>query len=85
MVSSIIYRTPEPESLFASAGYHVYGDQLVAVMNPTGAIQHEYFDGSSLDQVFADQTVLSGVLWPLEDCPARLRFAHVSSGQKVGH
>ena len=30
---------------------YVYdGDQLVAEMNAAGAIQHEYFDGSSLDQ-----------------------------------
>jgi len=47
---------------------YVYdGDQLVAVLNAIGAIQHEYFDSSSLDQVFADQTVLSCVPWPLED------------------
>ena len=40
--------------------YAFEGDLLVAVMNATSAIQHEYFDGSSLVQVFADQTVLSG-------------------------
>ncbi|MEZ6032211.1 MAG: hypothetical protein R3C17_03900 [Planctomycetaceae bacterium] len=28
-----------------------------------GIIQHEYFNGSSLDPVFGDQTALSGVLW----------------------
>ena len=31
---------------------------LRALLNATGAIQHESFDGSSPDQVFADQTVL---------------------------
>ena len=33
-------------------------DWIAALLNATGAIQHEYFDGSSPDQVFADQTVL---------------------------
>ena len=47
---------------------YVYdGDQFVAKMSVTGAIQYECFDGSSLDYVFADQTVFIGVLWPLED------------------
>jgi len=53
---------------------YVYdGSQLVAVLNAAGAIQHEYFDGPSLDQVFADQTTLSGVLWPLEDGVGNVR------------
>lgn len=39
---------------------YVYdGDQLVAVMDGTGVIQHEYFNSRSMDQVFADQTALS--------------------------
>ena len=33
-------------------------DWIAALLNVTGAIQHEDFDGSSPDQVFADQTVL---------------------------
>ena len=49
------------------------GDQLVAVLNSAGAITHQYFDGPSLDQVFADQTTLSGVLWPLEDWTGSVR------------
>ncbi len=43
---------------------YVYdGDQLVAVMDGIGVNQHEYFNGNSMDQVFADQTALNGVLW----------------------
>ncbi|MEZ6035412.1 MAG: hypothetical protein R3C17_20140 [Planctomycetaceae bacterium] len=43
---------------------YVYdGEQFVAVMNGTGVIQHEYLNGSSVDQIFADQTTLSSVLW----------------------
>ena len=46
---------------------YVYdGDQFVAKMSVTGAIQYESFDGSFLAQVFADQTVFIGVLWPLK-------------------
>ena len=54
-----------PGQAVVAENYVYDGDQLVAVMNATGAIQHEYFSGSALDQVFADQTVLSGVLWPM--------------------
>ncbi|MEJ7591827.1 MAG: hypothetical protein WKF77_09775 [Planctomycetaceae bacterium] len=65
---------------------YVYdGDQLVAVINATGAIQHEYFDGSSLDQVFADQTVLSGVLWPLEDRTGAARDVISTAGVVLDH
>jgi len=65
---------------------YVYdGDQLVAVMNATGAIQHEYFNGSSLDQVFADQTVLSGVLWPLEDRTGAARDVISTAGVVLDH
>jgi len=65
---------------------YVYdGDQLVAVMNATGAIQHEYFDGASLDQVFADQTVLSGVLWPLEDRTGAARDVISTAGVVLDH
>ncbi len=65
---------------------YVYdGDQLVAVMNATGAIQHEYFSGSALDQVFADQTVLSGVLWPLEDRTGAARDVISTAGVVLDH
>ena len=40
--------------------YVDHGDQLVAVRNATGAIQYEYFDGSSLDQVFRCSSESSG-------------------------
>ncbi len=53
--------------------YVYHGDHLVAVRNATGAIQLEYFDGSSLDQVFADQTVIIGVLWPRENLTGAAR------------
>jgi len=60
---------------------YVYdGDQLVAVMHATGASQYEYFDGSSLDQVFADQTVLIGVLWPREDLTGAARDVISTAG-----
>ena len=61
------------------------GDQLVAVMNGTGAIQHQYFDGVTLDQVFADQTVLSGVLWPLEDRTGAARDVISTAGVVLDH
>lgn len=38
-------------------------DWIASILNATGAIPHLSFDGSSPDQVFANQTVLSGVLW----------------------
>ena len=62
------------DGLKIEAENYVYdGDQLVAVLNSAGAITHETFDGPSLDQVFADQTTLSGVLWPLEDRSGSVR------------
>ena len=65
---------------------YVYdGDQLVAVLNATGAIQYEYFDGSSLDQVFADQTVLIRVLWPLEDLTGAARVVISTAGVVLDH
>jgi|GEM_PF-2142610 len=33
-------------------------DWIASLLNATGAIPHEYLHGSSLHQVFADQTVL---------------------------
>ena len=70
----------------AVAENYVYdGDQLVAVMNATGAIQHEYFDGSALDQVFADQTTLSGVLWPLEVRTGAARDVISTAGVVLDH
>ncbi len=65
---------------------YVYdGDQLVAVMNATGASQYEYFDGSSLDQVFADQTVLIGVLWPREDLTGAAQDVISTAGVVLDH
>jgi len=61
------------------------GDQLVAVLNSAGAITHETFDGPSLDQVFADQTTLSGVLWPLEDRTGSVRDVVNSAGVSQDH
>ncbi|MCX7385039.1 MAG: hypothetical protein NTX48_00120, partial [Planctomycetales bacterium] len=49
------------------------------------AIQYEYFDGSSLDQVFADQTVLLGVLWPLEDLTGAPRDVISPAGLVLDH
>jgi len=42
-------------------------DWIASLLNATGGIQPESFHGSSLDQVFAHQTVLNGVLWSQED------------------
>ncbi|MEZ6033146.1 MAG: RHS repeat-associated core domain-containing protein [Planctomycetaceae bacterium] len=65
---------------------YVYdGDQLVAVMDGTGVIQHEYFNGSSMDQVFADQTALSSVLWPLEDRTGAARDIISTVGVVLDH
>ena len=65
---------------------YVYdGDQLVAEMNAAGAIQHEYFDGSSLDQVFADQTVIIGVLWLREDLTRAARDVTMTNSSAVCH
>ena len=36
----------------------IHCDWTASLLNATGAIPHEYFDDSSLDQVVADQTVL---------------------------
>jgi len=48
-------------------------------------ITHEIFDGPSLDQVFADQTTLSGVLWPLEDRTGSVRDVVNSAGVSQDH
>ena len=65
---------------------YVYdGDQRVAVRNATGAIQYEYFDGSSLDQVFADQTMLIRVLWALEDRTGAARDVISTAGVVLDH
>ena len=68
-----------------SENYVWDGDQLLAVMDTVAAIQHEYFDGTSLDQVFADQTVLSGVLWPLDDRTGAARDVISSAGVNLDH
>ena len=60
---------------------YVYdGDQFVAKMSVTEAIQYECFDGSSLDYVFADQTVFIGVFWPLEDLTGAPRDVMSTAG-----
>ena len=65
---------------------YVYdGDQFVAKMSVTGAIQYECFDGSSLDYVFADQTVFIGVLWPLEDLTGAPRNVISTAGVVLDH
>ena len=74
-----------PGQAVVAENYVYDGDQLVAVMNATGAIEHQYFDGSSLDQVFADQTVLSGVLWPLEDRTGAARDVISTAGVVLDH
>jgi hypothetical protein len=42
-------------------------------MTSSGGITHQYFDAPSLDQVFADQTTVSGILWPVEDQSGTVR------------
>ena len=65
---------------------YVYdGDQFVAKMNAAGAIQYEYFDGNSLDQVFADQTVIIGVLWLREDLTRAARDVISAAGVVLDH
>lgn len=49
-------------------------------MHATGAIQYAYFEGSSLDLAFADQTVLDGVLWLLEDLTGAARDVISTAG-----
>lgn len=71
--------------LIAAVNYVYEGDLLVAVRNATGAIQYESFDGSSLDQVFADQTVLIGVLWALEDRTGAARDVISTAGVVLDH
>jgi len=65
---------------------YVYdGYQLVAEMSVTGAIQYENFDGSSLDYVFADQTVFIGVLWLREDLTGAPRSVISTAGVVLDH
>jgi|GEM_PF-5981291 len=65
---------------------YVYdGDQFVAKMSVTEAIQYECFDGSSLDYVFADQTVFIGVFWPLEDLTGAPRNVISTAGVVLSH
>ena len=65
---------------------YVYdGQQLVATLSSSGTIMHEYFDGESLDQVFADQSSVSGVLWPLEDRAGAARDILSTAGTVVDH
>ncbi len=59
--------TTTTTSSVATENYVYDGQQLIATLNSSGSILHEYFDGPSLDQVFADQSSVSGILWPLED------------------
>jgi len=48
-------------------------------------IQHEYFDGPRLDEVFADQTTLSGVLWPVEDGVGNVRDVISTAAVNLDH
>ena len=68
-----------------SENYVWDGSQLVAVMNATGTITHQYFDGQSLDEVFADQTTVSGILWPVEDSAGTVRDVIHTSGATLDH
>lgn len=61
------------------------GAQLVATLNASGAIQHQYFDGTSLDQIFADQNSVSGILWPLEDRTGTARDIINTAGAVLDH
>lgn len=65
---------------------YVYdGAQLVATRNASGSIQHQYFDGTSLDQIFADQSSVSGILWPLEDRTGTARDILNTAGTVLDH
>lgn len=65
---------------------YVYdGAQLVATLNASGTIQHQYFDGTSLDQIFADQSSVSGILWPLEDRTGTARDIINTAGTVLDH
>ncbi|MFO1001351.1 MAG: hypothetical protein U0936_13480 [Planctomycetaceae bacterium] len=65
---------------------YVYdGAQLVATLNASGAVQHQYFDGTSLDQIFADQSSVSGILWPLEDRAGTARDIINTAGIVLDH
>jgi RHS repeat-associated protein len=68
-----------------SENYVWDGDQLVAVMNSTGTVTHQYFDAQSLDQVFADQTTVSGILWPVEDQAGTVRDVISTTGATLDH
>jgi RHS repeat-associated protein len=68
-----------------SENYVWDGSHLVAVMNATGTITHQYFDGQSLDEVFADQTTVSGILWPVEDRAGTVRDVINTSGATLDH
>jgi RHS repeat-associated protein len=61
------------------------GDQLIAVLAADGSIRHQYFDGPALDQVFADQTQLQGVLWPLTDHAGSVRDVINTGGSSLDH
>ncbi len=65
---------------------YVYdGTQLVATLNASGTIQHQYFDGTSLDQIFADQSSVNGILWPLEDRTGTARDIINTAGTVLDH
>lgn len=53
--------------------YALDGSDVVLVFDETDAVQHTYFHGPAVDQIFADENAIGEVLWALSDHQGTVR------------
>lgn len=61
------------------------GDELALVLNENGNVLHRFLHGPSVDQIFADESSVDGLLWDLGDNQNTTRDVINNSGAVVNH
>ena len=61
------------------------GDQINLVLDANGAVLHRFLNGPAIDQVFADESSVDGLLWDLGDNQNTTRDVINNSGTVVNH
>ena len=61
------------------------GEQISLVLDANGAVLHRFLNGPAIDQVFADESSVDGLLWDLGDNQNTTRDVINNSGTVVNH
>ena len=61
------------------------GEQISLVLDDNGAVLHRFLNGPAIDQVFADESSVDGLLWDLGDNQNTTRDVINNSGTVVNH